>query len=99
MLRITDEMNAEITTLHLEGRLVNDWVELLCANIARHDAASLVLDLSGVSYASQPGIALLIESEQRGVMLHHGSFFLQEMIRQARLTISPGPAEQLVFTA
>lgn len=99
MLRITEETTAEKTTLYLEGRLVEDWVELLRANIAQHDAASLALDLSGVSYANQRGLALLIETEQHGVTLHHSSFFLQEMIRQAQMTTSPFRAERPAFMA
>jgi ABC-type transporter Mla MlaB component len=87
MLRITEETTAEdITLLRLEGRLVDEWVELLRAQITRHVPATLVLELSGVSYANQEGLCLLREWQTRGVVLRNGSLFLHEMLRSVTNT-------------
>jgi ABC-type transporter Mla MlaB component len=103
MLRITEETATEnITLLRLEGRLVDEWVELLHAQIVRHVPATLVLELSGVSYANQEGLCLLREWQTRGVTLRNGSLFLHEMLRSAAstgaLSLRPPLNEQPVAT-
>jgi ABC-type transporter Mla MlaB component len=99
MLRITEGTTTEnLALLRLEGRLVDEWVELLRAHITHHEPTALALDLSGVSYANHEGLCLLREWQTRGVTLRNGSLFLHEMLRAAvntsGLSLRPPLVEQ-----
>jgi hypothetical protein len=84
MLRITpladDPHRCE---LRVEGRLAGESsVEILRGQIeqATSSERSVVLELSGVSYADQEAVALLVEAGRRGVVLVGGSAWLESLL-------------------
>ncbi len=82
MLKITKDE----TELKLEGRLVGRWVDLLeeiCEGHAREKEASLVLDVSAVSFADRNGVQLLHRLRNQGVAFQGCSPFLEELCRDA----------------
>jgi anti-anti-sigma regulatory factor len=83
MLRITHiGGNGRPRVLKLEGRLVDQWVELLEETCQRHlsDLSSqLILDLSGLEFAGRSGIELLRRLEKQGVTCTHASPFLRSL--------------------
>jgi ABC-type transporter Mla MlaB component len=60
MLRITEQRDPSSgpTILVVEGRLAGPWVDEL-RNSADRQGAALALDLGGLSYADEAGVALL----------------------------------------
>ena len=74
------------TELKLEGRLVDHWVSLL-EDIheahSRTSEATLVIDVSAVSFADRNGIQLLQLLRNRGVVFQGCSPFLEELCRDA----------------
>lgn len=70
MLRITaTRAAAGKTVVKIEGRLVDPWVTLLreTVEVHRKDGRTVVLDLSGVLFASNEGVELLRLIETDGV--------------------------------
>jgi ABC-type transporter Mla MlaB component len=67
---------------HLEGRLVGPWVNELrrIGDEAFAQNKTLTLDLEGLRFADQYGVALLQELSQRQVsQLHCSQFLIQQM--------------------
>lgn len=71
MLRITRSDDATRLLLKLEGRIVGDWVAVLADELdSLADAnPALVLDLSGVEFATDAGVDVLLAARARGVQL------------------------------
>ncbi|MGH7820667.1 MAG: hypothetical protein ACREQ9_12930 [Candidatus Binatia bacterium] len=73
MLRIVIETAPHQTTLRLEGRLAGPWVEELArswtAARAGGDAASIRVDLEGVTFIGAAGRALLRGIHEEGAVL------------------------------
>ena len=67
MLRITEQRSqpAGPTTLVVEGRLAGPWVDELRSSAKSHQSA-LALDLAGLSYADEAGVALLSQLVAEG---------------------------------
>jgi anti-anti-sigma regulatory factor len=88
MLRITPlEADPPGCELRVEGRLAGESsVELLRAELEQATASQprVVLELSGVSFADQEAVALLMQAAQRGVALVGGSPWLTSLLGGAR---------------
>jgi hypothetical protein len=88
MLRITAvaPMN-QVRTLRLEGQLIGPWVEELersCTE-GRTNGARLVLDLVGVSFIDNEGLALLRSLTDGAVTVINPSHFVAEQLKGAAL--------------
>jgi anti-anti-sigma regulatory factor len=88
MLRITaaTPMNG-VCTLRLEGQLIGPWVKELersCEG-ARSNGARLVLDLAGVSFIDNDGLAFLQGLTDGAVTLINPSHFVAEQLKGAGL--------------
>ncbi len=85
MLRIVEENTAnESVTLRLDGRLVNQWIEVLrssCQQAAQQDGR-LILDLAGVNFADHEGVKLLRQLEQQQATFINCSPFLREQLKE-----------------
>jgi hypothetical protein len=82
MLRITQQIPPEgRPLLLLEGRLVGPWVaELRGAAAAGGGAALVDLDLAGVTFADDHGVAALRDLRGAGARLVRASAFLAALI-------------------
>jgi anti-anti-sigma regulatory factor len=72
-------------TLRLEGRVVGPWVAELreaCEKVLE-ERPGLILDLSGVMFASRAGLTLLLELKAQGVVLSGSSPFLSQELKAA----------------
>jgi hypothetical protein len=83
MLRIT-RMDCEdgSTRLKLEGRLVEDWVDVLeetCACALCDPPSLLLLDMAGVRFVDPAGRELLSQLERGGVHMSRRSPYLQAL--------------------
>jgi hypothetical protein len=77
MLRITPSDEPTGLALHLEGKLVGQWVELLrSAATGAH-----TLDLAHVTFVDPDGLRLLHDVQRQGVRLRHASGFISELLR------------------
>lgn len=68
--------------LQLEGRLADSWVDELArlADGAMHDGAALTLDLNGLSFVDDRGLALLRDAGARGARLTGASAFVAALM-------------------
>lgn len=84
MLRITPlDTNPRQCELRIEGRLVGETsLEILREELARvvPQGRPLVLELSGVSFADQPALAVLADAARNGVALVGGSAWLTALL-------------------
>lgn len=98
MLRITEEnVTDNSKTLRLEGRLVNQWIEVLRSSCEQsvQSKSRLILDLADLSFADYEGMQLLRRLEQQQVTFINCSPFLREQMKQSTNSISPGgPASE-----
>ena len=81
MLRIS---KIERNVLKLEGRLVGEWVELLeevCNGRTSGQEETLTLNLSGVTFASKEGTAMLQSLQDLGVKCVSCSPLLKELCK------------------
>ena len=88
MLRISRATTADQPEfLRLEGQVTGPWVEEVrraCAETLGnngHSGNCLVLDLAGVSFLDQDGIALFGELAARGVLFTNCSAFIAEQLK------------------
>ena len=80
MLRITPRDEPTGLALHLEGKLVGQWVELLRS--AAGDVSGVrMLDLAHVTFVDPAGLQLLHDVQRQGVRLLHASGFVSELLR------------------
>ena len=73
MLKITTHKEAQATKLTLEGQLAGPWVGELerCWNgVAQSPEAKMLVDLTGVTFITPEGKALLARMWQQGAELH-----------------------------
>ena len=84
MLRITPaHSDVEGAVLKLEGRMVDEWVQLFratCEDYLSGKDTRLILDLSALGYVNDEGVALLRHLEKRGVRFVFLSPFLKELV-------------------
>lgn len=86
MLRITeDNLTNGWMKLRLDGRLANEWVEILRSSCeqAFQNQSHLTVDLAGVSFADYEGVRLLQQLERQEVTLVNCSPFLREQMKQS----------------
>lgn len=86
MLKITeDNLTNGWMTFRLDGRLVNEWVELLRSSCeqAFQNQSHLILDLAGMSFADHEGVELLRQLERQQVTFINCSPFLREQMKQS----------------
>ena len=88
MLKITaGTPMSQVRTLRLEGQLIGPWVKELersCEEV-RTNGARLVLDLTGVSFIYNEGLAFLRSVTHGVVALINPSHFVAEQLKGAGL--------------
>lgn len=92
MVRITRIAEDETSvTLRIEGRLVGDWLDELEAECRQSLAnrCRVNLDLSGVTFADEQGIATLRSISKGTGGLINCSLFISELLSRTR----PGPGD------
>jgi anti-anti-sigma regulatory factor len=83
MMRISPvQTSSQTVTLRLEGEVKGGWVAELrqsCEGVL-FKGTELVLDLAGVSFIDQDGIALFHTLQERDVILRNASYFVAELL-------------------
>jgi anti-anti-sigma regulatory factor len=87
MLKITPEyIGAEDVTLHLEGRVVGPWVDVLRAScreaLARHDR--VMLDFTNVSFVDDAAVTALRELGSERLGMKGCTGFIAQMLKEVR---------------
>ena len=75
------------TTLHLEGRIVSNWVSVLedeCARLLRERGRRLRLDLRAVLFVDDRGVLVLEWLTTQGVELTNIPPFIETRLRGGR---------------
>lgn len=84
MLRITQTPTVQITTIHLEGKLLSAWLDEVRSVVATARAQGAVrLNLSGLSYVDPPGAVLLRDMRHDGIELTGVSGFIEGLLAHA----------------
>jgi hypothetical protein len=83
MLRITEQRSVPQgrPTLVVEGRLAGPWVDELRNSAAAH--AALALDLEGVSFADEAGVALLNQLVAAGAQVVRATAYVATLLGRA----------------
>jgi anti-anti-sigma regulatory factor len=87
MLRIVcGESASESTTLKLEGRVIGPWVEEVkrASEEVLASGATLILDLSEVSFVDREGIELFRNLSDRRALFQNTSVFVAEQLKSGR---------------
>jgi anti-anti-sigma regulatory factor len=73
-------------TLRLEGRLAAAWVDDFAAALseALRKASDVTLNLDGLTFVDDRGVAVIREAIDRGARLAGGSQFIGALIDEAR---------------
>jgi anti-anti-sigma regulatory factor len=76
--------NSPVTTIKLEGQLLEPWVAVVRDVCARrgHLSKRLSLDLTAVTYADAAGTQLLHDLVREGVEIAECSNFIRELIHR-----------------
>jgi ABC-type transporter Mla MlaB component len=83
VLRITSSSErGRPATLTIEGRITGDWVDELSRAVSATvgTASGIVLDMAGVTFVDQGGVALLRRLKDRGIELVNGSDFVRTLV-------------------
>jgi len=84
VLRITEVVDSGIeTTLHVEGRIVSEWVGVLqeeCWRVLQESSRRLRLDLQAVTYIDPRGVLALRRLTTEGVALVNSSAFIDGLL-------------------
>lgn len=86
MLRITHSTVGGLVTAKLEGKLLGPWVDEFVATcpLPHRGFGRVVLDLSGVSFADQPGLQALRKLIEQGVEVSASSGYVAALIESER---------------
>lgn len=85
MLRITQTPTVQITTIHLEGKLLSPWLDEVRSAIATAQTQGAVrVNLAGLSFVDPPGAVLLRNMRDDGIELIGVSGFVEGLLAQAR---------------
>lgn len=87
MFRLTiDGDHGRDLTLHLEGRLAAAWVDEFAAALgeAMSAAMDVTLNLDGLTFADDRGVAVIRCAIDRGARLAGGSQFIGALIEEGR---------------
>lgn len=88
MFKVTsDRKRGRGVILKLEGRLTAAWVDEFARAVAgvMSDGSRVTLNLDGLSFADDPGVAVIRQAVNRGARLAGGSEFIGALINQERL--------------
>ena len=83
MMRISPvQTSSQTVTLRLEGEVKGGWVAELrqSCEAVLCEGTELALDLAGVSFIDQDGIALFHTLQERDVILRNASYFVAELL-------------------
>ena len=74
-------------TLRLEGRLAAAWVDEFAAALgaAMREAMDVTLNLDGLTFADERGVAVIRNAIDRGARLAGGSQFIGALIDEERM--------------
>lgn len=93
MLRITRKETGEFTTLHLEGKLIGDWVgelERCWAGVnPRGSHRQCRIDLSEISFIDEQGKALVEHLAAEGAELWADNPFMRLVIERILAQLRP----------
>ena len=85
MLRITEVMDSgTATTLHVEGRIVSEWVGVLqeeCWRVLQQSSRRLRLDLGAVTFIDPRGLLALRRLTTEGVALVNSPAFIDALLK------------------
>jgi anti-anti-sigma regulatory factor len=87
MFKVTiDEDHGRQLTLRLEGRLAGAWVDEFAAALgeAMRKETDLTVNLDGLTFADDRGVAVIREAVDRGARLAGGSQFIGALIGEER---------------
>ena len=73
-------------TLHLEGRLASAWVGEFTAALeaAISEGIDVTLNLDGLTFADERGVAVIRNAIERGARVAGGSHFIDALIGEER---------------
>ena len=84
MLRITEVVDSgTATTLHVEGRIVSEWVGVLqeeCWRVLQQSSRRLRLDLGAVTFIDPRGLLALRRLTTEGVALVNSPAFIDALL-------------------
>jgi anti-anti-sigma regulatory factor len=85
MLRITEVVaSGTETTLHVEGRIVSEWVGVLqeeCGRVLQQSSRRLRLDLGAVTFIDPRGLMALRWLTTEGVALINSPAFIDALLK------------------
>jgi hypothetical protein len=86
MLRITEVVDSGTgTTLHVEGRIVSDWVGVLqeeCWRVLQEPSRRLRLDMGAVTFIDPGGVLALRWLTTKGVALVNSPAFIDALLKR-----------------
>jgi hypothetical protein len=85
MLRITEVVDSGTeTTLHVEGRIVSDWVSVLqeeCSRVRQESGRRLRLDLGAVTFIDLRGVLALRRFTTEGVAIVNSPALIDALLK------------------
>jgi anti-anti-sigma regulatory factor len=72
------------TTLHVEGRIVSDWVSVLeeeCRRVLQEPSRRLRLDFSAVTFVDRRGVVTLRWLMTEGVAIANSPKFIEALLK------------------
>ena len=85
MLRITEVVDSGTeTTLHVEGRIVSEWVGVLqeeCRRVLQGSSRRLRLDLRAVTFIDPRGVLALRRFTAEGVAIVNSPAFIDALLK------------------
>jgi anti-anti-sigma regulatory factor len=85
MLRITEVVDSgSETTLHVEGRIVSEWVSVLqeeCSRLLQESGRRLRLDLGAVTFIDLRGVLALRRLTTKGVAIVNSQAFIDALLK------------------
>jgi len=85
MLRITEVVDhGTETTLHVEGRIVSEWVGVLqeeCRRVLQESSRRLRLDLGAVTFIDPRGVLALRGLTTEGVVVVNSPAFIDALLK------------------
>ena len=85
MLRITEVVDSGTeTTLHVEGRIVSDWVSVLqeeCSRVLQESGRRLRLDLRAVTFIDLRGVLALRRFTTERVAIVNSQAFIDALLK------------------
>ena len=81
MLRISLSADDAVATVRLDGKLLHPWIDEVRTTVSRAAAGGRPLvNLEGLTFADQAGIAFLHELTASGVVVQGASPFINELL-------------------